>query len=543
MESIKKQNRGSEDGKASSLDEIKALENEIATSHTRLKQLESEIETKTKDVHTAESNVLALRKQSEGFLLEYDRLLEENQNLKNHLKSLDRKMSRSGLCIFLDFVMHKVCQDIRKLRRQTRLVAKLRKRFLENDNGLLGEKENQLQFLRRKLNNVEYELRTKTKELVVAEADSSSLSNLFNELHIEQGLVVQENRSLQNELKSSKIKLQQLQYELDEMTQEVLAGNNYASALQKRSEEAFLNHSHLFADEEKQLQSLRTRLDQLEFELENKEKEVNVAEGNNDVLRNLYGGLLEENQSLKSQLQSYDNKFKQLESEIEKKTEFDHVCELQFWKATLNQVEYELRTKTEQLDVAEANITSLGNLLKELHTEKDIVVQENQQLQYELFERTQEFLAENNYVSALQKRSEEASLNHHGILAEKEKQLQSLRIRLDQLEFELENKEKEVCVAEADTDIVRKLFGELLIEQGVVVEENQSLKSQLQSYDNKLKQLEYEVETETEANIIYLKEDLEDDILEYDQLLEETKILRSQLEREIVTDSQDSQQD
>lgn len=96
MESIKKQNRGSEDGKASSLDEIKALENEIATSHTRLKQLESEIETKTKDVHTAESNVLALRKQSEGFLLEYDRLLEENQNLKNQLKSLDRKMSRSG---------------------------------------------------------------------------------------------------------------------------------------------------------------------------------------------------------------------------------------------------------------------------------------------------------------------------------------------------------------------------------------------------------------------------------------------------------------
>lgn len=96
MEAIKKQNRGSEDGKASSLDEIKALENEIATSRTRLKQLESEIETKTKDVHTAESNVLALRKQSEGFLLEYDRLLEENQNLKNQLKSLDRKMSRSG---------------------------------------------------------------------------------------------------------------------------------------------------------------------------------------------------------------------------------------------------------------------------------------------------------------------------------------------------------------------------------------------------------------------------------------------------------------
>lgn len=96
MEAIKKQTRASEDGKAGSLDEIKALENEMATSRSRLKQLESDIETKTKDVHAAEANVVALRKQSEGFLLEYDRLLEENQNLKNRLQSLDLKMSRSG---------------------------------------------------------------------------------------------------------------------------------------------------------------------------------------------------------------------------------------------------------------------------------------------------------------------------------------------------------------------------------------------------------------------------------------------------------------
>ncbi|CAN6552728.1 unnamed protein product [Malus baccata var. baccata] len=95
-EALKKQNRGSEDGKSSSLDKVKVLENEMATLHTRLKQLESEIETKTKDVHTAESSILALRKQSEGFLLEYDRLLEENQNLKNRLQSVDWKMSRSS---------------------------------------------------------------------------------------------------------------------------------------------------------------------------------------------------------------------------------------------------------------------------------------------------------------------------------------------------------------------------------------------------------------------------------------------------------------
>ncbi|KAB2623851.1 B-cell receptor-associated protein 31-like [Pyrus ussuriensis x Pyrus communis] len=96
MEALKKQNRGSEDGKSSILDQMKVSENEMATLRTRLKQLESEIETKTKDVHTAESNVLALRKQSEGFLLEYDRLLEENQKLKNQLKSLDWRVSRLG---------------------------------------------------------------------------------------------------------------------------------------------------------------------------------------------------------------------------------------------------------------------------------------------------------------------------------------------------------------------------------------------------------------------------------------------------------------
>ncbi|PRQ28395.1 putative B-cell receptor-associated protein 29/31 [Rosa chinensis] len=94
MEAIKKQSRGSEDGKAGGLDEIKALENEMNTSRSRLKQLESDIETKTKEAQAAEANVVTLRKQSEGFLLEYDRLVEENQNLKNQLQSLAHSGSK-----------------------------------------------------------------------------------------------------------------------------------------------------------------------------------------------------------------------------------------------------------------------------------------------------------------------------------------------------------------------------------------------------------------------------------------------------------------
>jgi len=96
MEAVKNQNRGLEDGKSGGLEEIKALEEETATLRTKLKQLESELETRTKEVNGAEANAVALRKQSEGFLLEYDRLLEENQNLRNQLQSLDRRLSLSG---------------------------------------------------------------------------------------------------------------------------------------------------------------------------------------------------------------------------------------------------------------------------------------------------------------------------------------------------------------------------------------------------------------------------------------------------------------
>ncbi|KAJ9136372.1 hypothetical protein P3X46_033457 [Hevea brasiliensis] len=93
MEAVKKQNQVFEDGK---VEESKALEKEVITLQAKLKQLESELEVKTKEAHASEANAVALRKQSEGFLLEYDRLLEENQTLRNQLQSLDLRLSRSG---------------------------------------------------------------------------------------------------------------------------------------------------------------------------------------------------------------------------------------------------------------------------------------------------------------------------------------------------------------------------------------------------------------------------------------------------------------
>ncbi|KAI3923794.1 hypothetical protein MKW92_006314 [Papaver armeniacum] len=95
MEAVKKQSRGFDDAKNGASEEAKAMEEELTSLKAKVKKLESECETKKKDVKAAEANAEALRKQSEGFLLEYDRLLEDNQNLREQLQSLDRGLSHS----------------------------------------------------------------------------------------------------------------------------------------------------------------------------------------------------------------------------------------------------------------------------------------------------------------------------------------------------------------------------------------------------------------------------------------------------------------
>ncbi|KAA8520121.1 hypothetical protein F0562_014377 [Nyssa sinensis] len=96
METLKKPNRGFEDGKTGGSEEIKALEEEMTTLRAKVNQLDSELDAKTKEANDAEANAVALKKQSEGFLLEYDRLLEENENLRNQLQSVDRRLLHSG---------------------------------------------------------------------------------------------------------------------------------------------------------------------------------------------------------------------------------------------------------------------------------------------------------------------------------------------------------------------------------------------------------------------------------------------------------------
>ncbi|KAH7576375.1 hypothetical protein JRO89_XS01G0047300 [Xanthoceras sorbifolium] len=63
--------------------EMKRLQEELSTLSENLKKLKLECEEKDKKIETAESHVTSLQKQSADLLLEYDRLLEDNQNLQN----------------------------------------------------------------------------------------------------------------------------------------------------------------------------------------------------------------------------------------------------------------------------------------------------------------------------------------------------------------------------------------------------------------------------------------------------------------------------
>lgn len=97
MEAAKKQNRSFEGGKNANADEPKSLGDEIAALKTKIKKLESESETKDKEANAAKAEAEALKKQSEGFLLEYDHLLADNQNLRNQLESIEHSYGKKDM--------------------------------------------------------------------------------------------------------------------------------------------------------------------------------------------------------------------------------------------------------------------------------------------------------------------------------------------------------------------------------------------------------------------------------------------------------------
>lgn len=82
LEMLEKEKQKLKEKEAKASKEIAALQSEISRLTEEVKRLKAESQEKDKKVETAEAHVVALQKQAADLLLEYDRLLEDNQNLQ-----------------------------------------------------------------------------------------------------------------------------------------------------------------------------------------------------------------------------------------------------------------------------------------------------------------------------------------------------------------------------------------------------------------------------------------------------------------------------
>lgn len=88
VERIRKDHLRSEGKEDKSLTEIKKLQDEVSSLNEKLRKLSLESKEQEKRAENAEAYVASLQKQSEELLLEYDRLLEDNQILQGQTLSL-----------------------------------------------------------------------------------------------------------------------------------------------------------------------------------------------------------------------------------------------------------------------------------------------------------------------------------------------------------------------------------------------------------------------------------------------------------------------
>ncbi|KAE8772196.1 B-cell receptor-associated protein 31-like [Hordeum vulgare] len=95
MEAVTKQSRVLEETKLGDSEEIQRYQKKIDSLNEQVQALKHQSESQTEELKTAEINNLALRKQSEGLLTEYERLIAENEELRNKLQTMEIRFSRS----------------------------------------------------------------------------------------------------------------------------------------------------------------------------------------------------------------------------------------------------------------------------------------------------------------------------------------------------------------------------------------------------------------------------------------------------------------
>lgn len=84
VERLEKEKRQLKENEEKAKEATKLMQREVSESIRKLDKLKLESKEKETRVETAEGHVAALQKQMADLLLEYDRLLEDNQNLQAH---------------------------------------------------------------------------------------------------------------------------------------------------------------------------------------------------------------------------------------------------------------------------------------------------------------------------------------------------------------------------------------------------------------------------------------------------------------------------
>jgi B-cell receptor-associated protein 31 len=95
MEAVTKQSRVLEEAKLGGTEEMQGYQKKIDSLTEEVQLLKQQSVSKTEELKTAERNTLALRKQSEGLLTEYERLISENEELRKKLQTVEVRLSNS----------------------------------------------------------------------------------------------------------------------------------------------------------------------------------------------------------------------------------------------------------------------------------------------------------------------------------------------------------------------------------------------------------------------------------------------------------------
>lgn len=95
MEAVTKQSRVLEEAKLGGAEEIQGYQKKIDSLNEEVQLLKHQSVSKAEALKTAETNTLALRKQSEGLLTEYERLISENEELRKKLQVVEHHLSNS----------------------------------------------------------------------------------------------------------------------------------------------------------------------------------------------------------------------------------------------------------------------------------------------------------------------------------------------------------------------------------------------------------------------------------------------------------------